>query len=444
MAQSKNYIKQIYVENLFGYYTYTIPKEDLSTASNPILIIYGDNGSGKTTIFQIIFYLLSTIDNAGHKSKIANIKFSKISVVFENGITIIAQRSEPTDGTFEIIILRDSLEIVKVPLRADEKNSITMTSQTKSENERFERVLKIVSELNISIFFLTDKREILSTILDEHVIRQNERRKVRSSDIQYILNSSLSNREEEDVLGIAVKNLESWIRKQVLQGARKGERDVNTVYNDIVNRITRARKTLPNIKSKSSQLKAQFEELRKRSNLYYRIGLISKVESQQLEEVLENTQSQKLQIIYSVLEPYAESLKARLDSLQHIQELVVLFVTTINSYFSNKTLEYNLTSGINLKYTRTNDKISLEMLSSGERQLLLLICNIITASEKATIFIIDEPEISLNIQWQRKLGDTLLLFSKGKNVQFILATHSIELLTRQKESVCKLVNEKVF
>lgn len=84
------------------------------------------------------------------------------------------------------------------------------------------------------------------------------------------------------------------------------------------------------------------------------------------------------------------------------------------------------------------------MLSSGERQLILLFCYVISASEETAIFIIDEPEISLNVIWQRKLGNTLLEFAKGRNVQFILATHSIELLTGHKENVCKLINEKEF
>lgn len=442
MAQIKNYIKKIYVENLFGYYTYTIPKEEFDNSLNPIMIIYGDNGSGKTTIFQLIFNLLSTIDNAGHKSKIAAIKFSKISVSFENGITIVAQRNEPVIGTYEIAVFRDNNELVKVPLKADEDNSITMSSQTKAEQEKFNRVLQIVSQLNISIFFLTDKREIASTILDEQTKRVYEKRTVRRGDIHYLIDTT--NKGDEDVLEIAVKNLENWIRKQVIQGARKGERDVNGVYNDIVNRITTTKKAERNIKVKSVELKAQFEEIRKRSNMYFKTGLISKIESRQLEDILENTQSQKLQVIYSVLQPYAESLKARLDSLQHIQDLIILFTSTINSYFKNKILEYHHGQGITLKYLHSNEPIKISMLSSGERQLLLLICNVITATEKATIFIIDEPEISLNVQWQRKLADTLLLFSKGKNVQFILATHSIELLTKQKDSVSKLINEKVF
>jgi energy-coupling factor transporter ATP-binding protein EcfA2 len=78
------------------------------------------------------------------------------------------------------------------------------------------------------------------------------------------------------------------------------------------------------------------------------------------------------------------------------------------------------------------------MLSSGEKQLLLLLCDTIAAREQPSIFIIDEPEISLNVKWQRRLITLLQDCIKGSRVQFFLATHSLELLTGHKEFVVKL------
>ncbi len=47
-------------------------------------------------------------------------------------------------------------------------------------------------------------------------------------------------------------------------------------------------------------------------------------------------------------------------------------------------------------------------------------------------------EISLNIKWQRKLVDSLLSLAEDSDVQFVMATHLVELLTRHKESVVRL------
>ena len=65
--------------------------------------------------------------------------------------------------------------------------------------------------------------------------------------------------------------------------------------------------------------------------------------------------------------------------------------------------------------------------------------NIHLRNFEATIFIIDEPEISLNVKWQRQLIHALLELTKGSQVQFILATHSMELLSQYMGHVIKLV-----
>ena len=48
-------IRRITVNDLFGRYTYVVEPRDNSN----LLILYGDNGSGKTTILRLLFHLLS-------------------------------------------------------------------------------------------------------------------------------------------------------------------------------------------------------------------------------------------------------------------------------------------------------------------------------------------------------------------------------------------------
>jgi ABC-type cobalamin/Fe3+-siderophores transport system ATPase subunit len=80
------------------------------------------------------------------------------------------------------------------------------------------------------------------------------------------------------------------------------------------------------------------------------------------------------------------------------------------------------------------------VLSSGEKQLLLLFCNALAASQNTTIFMIDEPELSLNIKWQRQLIRALAAVTSRRNVQFVMATHSFELLSPHGENVWQLKN----
>ena len=67
-----------------------------------------------------------------------------------------------------------------------------------------------------------------------------------------------------------------------------------------------------------------------------------------------------------------------------------------------------------------SEAISSDKLSSGEKQMLSFL-SYNAFSEKA-IFFIDEPELSLHIDWQRLLLQTLL--DQGTGNQFFIATHS--------------------
>jgi len=83
---------------------------------------------------------------------------------------------------------------------------------------------------------------------------------------------------------------------------------------------------------------------------------------------------------------------------------------------------YYLTTNDGAYITTEDDIIQLEQLSSGEKQLLLILTMVFLQDERPTIFLLDEPEISLHISWQSKLIDTIR--SLNPNCQLILTTHS--------------------
>jgi len=148
-----------------------------------------------------------------------------------------------------------------------------------------------------------------------------------------------------------------------------------------------------------------------------------------------------LSTIQRIVEPFVDTIKAKLDALQEVQDSVSGFVDTLNSFFKDKTVEFNLKSGISIKAS-DNTSLPPSSLSSGEKQLLLLFCNtLITRSDQA-IYLIDEPEISLNIKWQRQLIQSLFNMSAKRKVQFVLATHSFELFAPFQENVLHLIERK--
>lgn len=71
-------------------------------------------------------------------------------------------------------------------------------------------------------------------------------------------------------------------------------------------------------------------------------------------------------------------------------------------------------------------KITLEKLSSGEKQLLILLFSTVIENSADCITFWDEPEVSLHIEWQRKL--IRVVRDLNPNMQLIIATHSPSIL----------------
>lgn len=68
------------------------------------------------------------------------------------------------------------------------------------------------------------------------------------------------------------------------------------------------------------------------------------------------------------------------------------------------------------------EMISPYKLSSGEKQMLIILLTVLVQDKRPFVLFMDEPEISLHIEWQHRLLD--LMLDLNPNVQIILTTHS--------------------
>ena len=86
----------------------------------------------------------------------------------------------------------------------------------------------------------------------------------------------------------------------------------------------------------------------------------------------------------------------------------------------------------------SSDMISVHYLSSGERQLLIFFANLIFAVDntKNGIFVVDEPELSLHLSWQKIFVESAIKINP--NIQMIFATHSPEFVGKYRDRMFKL------
>ncbi|MCP4521425.1 MAG: ATP-binding protein [Cytophagales bacterium] len=98
------------------------------------------------------------------------------------------------------------------------------------------------------------------------------------------------------------------------------------------------------------------------------------------------------------------------------------FEEIINELFSKtgKKLMYNKDNTI--FFSKDSTRIELDKLSSGEIQILIILLSMVLQDGKPTVVLMDEPDLTLHIDWQKKLISYMV--ELNPNAQLIIATHS--------------------
>lgn len=100
-----------------------------------------------------------------------------------------------------------------------------------------------------------------------------------------------------------------------------------------------------------------------------------------------------------------------------------LYEDTIKSFIDKKTLTVSKNGElVIMKEGDTGKPILWRHLSSGEKQLLILLTQALLWEKDPVVYVADEPELSLHVTWQEKLLGALT--SLAGRCQFIVATHS--------------------
>lgn len=75
-----------------------------------------------------------------------------------------------------------------------------------------------------------------------------------------------------------------------------------------------------------------------------------------------------------------------------------------------------------IRFTQIGETLSPYQLSSGEKQMLAILLTVLVEDNRPYVLFMDEPEVSLHVDWQQRLID--LILDLNPNVQIILTTHS--------------------
>ncbi len=109
------------------------------------------------------------------------------------------------------------------------------------------------------------------------------------------------------------------------------------------------------------------------------------------------------------------------DAAQQLSQKKTRFQDIVDDLF-RETGKKMIRTENELRFTQIGEVLLPYQLSSGEKQILIILLTVLVEDNQPYVLFMDEPEVSLHLEWQKCLVD--LCLELNPNVQIILTTHS--------------------
>lgn len=422
---ANRFIEHIEAFGLFGQFNHDLKFREKLPENPNLLILYGENGTGKTTLLWLIYHLLNREVGRGHRSFLAKQRFKRLCIKFSDGLQIAAEREADEIGSFIMTVSYKSKTVANFEYEVAEDGSVKVPARDPHH-------LKFLERLPIfNLAFLAHSR---LTKPDEDPRSRHWRTMAEiKAGVKSVLPIEVSIAK---ALGIA--------RQQAITASNAGQSTANSIYTELVDRISRMRLPVPESGAEEGRQKLirRLELQSKTTAEYSNLGLISELPVEGLLNTLQTISPDRLHLAIQILEPFLQGNEARFEALRILHTALTAMVESVNSLYLNKGISLHLEKGLQI-FASNDQQLKPSQLSSGEQELLILFCEVIGNLKPQTILLIDEPELSLNVTWQKTLLNSLLKCASGIDLQFLVATHSIELLAHHRANVTRLSTDQI-
>ncbi|AXS39402.1 AAA family ATPase [Breoghania sp. L-A4] len=184
------------------------------------------------------------------------------------------------------------------------------------------------------------------------------------------------------------------------------------------------------------QIRARLSELSKKRDRLVEVGLIGET----ISEPIQPSDIFQQEVLRKFLSIYIVNTENKLRIFDDIYEKIRLFKQIIDEHFSFKRIDFSKQSGIEIRDQDTDTKIPLSELSSGEQHELVLIYELLFKVKDGSLILIDEPELSLHVGWQKRFISDIQKIQRLKHMTFVIATHSPQIINDKWDLVQDLAS----
>lgn len=459
----KKIIKSFHIKNLFNNRDVDIQFD------NNVKILIGENGLGKTTVLNALYFLLTK-----RFTELSKIPFKTIELIFWSNKKIKFTKEELiTFNDFSrhgvdsgaIAFLKENLTATNIREIKDiytKNEDVTKFHSTQAVSQYLRSVLPpsrsrypvsiLIRNLNRMLgepvlLKFSSIQEIIDTEIDSEILYYPTYRRIEE-DLKNLglLKSFQSSRqqpelfEEEQLVFFEDDENDDGESDDIL--IQFGMRDVENRIDNIKKEISRS--SLSGFSKVSGELLTQllkgFPEITsaERKNIKLddikiilsRVGPSLSVEdkSKIISLLSENKlfQNENKELVY-----FLKKLIEIYDEQRAWDESIKNFANVCNKYLVDKEIVYNeSTVDLVIIHKPSNQSILFNQLSSGEKQIVSLFSKIYLGKHNF-IILFDEPELSLSIKWQEQLLPDII--NSGKSNFLLAVTHSPFIFSNELE-----------
>lgn len=395
--------------------------------NDDVNIIIGRNGTGKTTFMNILHSVLS-LDIDG----INNNDFNSAEIKLKDGRkskTIKINKIENDVSPYSIIEYQLSSKKYNLYVinTGDRRVSMSYRRRMQEESEELRVELsKIVALSSLSVYRLRNSDDL--EVRDKYGTRF-------INPVDYKLSELMQELTKYQLeLSQQASHISFDLQKEVLASILYSKEDINDqVYHIEFDK----EKEKQNLLNAYTQLNAIDSNIRKKINFH--VDYIDQTMLKLKHNEQGDIDIRSIEALRKTQKITEMSLKSR-AKISLVFAPIEQFLHILKEFITDK--EFNFLGG-ELIVKNNHGHIRQENLSSGEKQLLILFIETLLQREQQYIFITDEPELSLHIQWQRNIIPAIKKLNP--NAQIIAATHSPEVASKYRDSIFnmeKLVNAK--
>lgn len=431
-------IKELIIKKLYDHYDYDVEFND------DITIIYGLNGSGKTTILNILDAMIS-----GKLLKLNKYNFESIILKYVESDELRAvslYRGKKSyiefDGRRETIHWIPEYITPKIKKLYMKEKFYERHDFLKEYSKKFKRIylpldraIDKEEQKNREEVEVFEPFETVSEFKPIEQVAEIIRKKCLDVELKIsILNNEYRNKTLREILMNYIRKNNNSNFMEFMESKQKAIDNIRHIKSSYVNFL----KTLGLLNEEEEKEFDNIVNFLIKNIKSYKQG---KLNMKNIENFLSFTS--KLDEFYRLesIVKYADVLEIE---KRNYRRPLTLFIQTLNEFFkkgSNDNKEFFINNSELCLKSKYDANISIEQLSSGERQLVILFTYLIfmVNSDDEAIFIVDEPELSLHMLWQRIYIDKI--HAVAPNVQIVFATHSPEIISHYSDKLIELVKK---